>query len=750
MASWLSSVAVPYRDFLLHSIPLPAHHQRPPGGDGLRVREDRRGKPGYANVLSVLPRGTVVETGEEENGWLKVVSITPADPNVPAGTGWVFKREMTADSTPNSYVIGTDAKDEMNPPRKGLAVHAAANQTSATTAILPIGTEVKIGNDGTRGKYQKLLEIVSGNAVPELTASNGILGYIWEGLLETKNEPAAKNTVHLLARPFSVKAGSVIGHVGKYQNHDDAAPKNLLHLEVFSCEDVKAFTELSKSKASGLSISEKTLVKIPKDTPLITHVQGMSAENPPKVSDAFKKVGYEFVIPLGMLEALPAEKKIKVPVVMAGATTYTYWWRIDGLLGNAEGDGIDGWFAEPDTALSRHSPFEWTGYTFIEEAVSNADHFAAFLQAQENLNEQERETYLPSIEVAIAGSVNETLYKILDRNGDKKLAPSEISDALAKPWFSQPISKMVTRYENEWDYKEEKWDALDEIIGHSESEPHNEWIEEKARIEKLSWWGKLTGLNGVSADAHVQHLHAVSLIANFSKYSCGCLNVDKFVEEYKKEHQQVFGWFASDNATHISLPSALNQESEDNLKKLLTTMMKLWGEYFDGCSDIYLAYMLATIRVESYDWNKVVFFGPVREKISYEKAEIDYGSGPTGRRASMAAAFHNTEIGDGFKYRGRGLCQITWKVNYEKFSAALGIDFTGNPDLALDLECATRIMLVGMRDGIFSSGNTLAAHLSPGNKNYLTARKIINGSDRARIFKFYAERFEDLLIRIKN
>lgn len=33
---------------------------------GLRVRQERSGKPGYGTVLTVLPRGTVVETGEED------------------------------------------------------------------------------------------------------------------------------------------------------------------------------------------------------------------------------------------------------------------------------------------------------------------------------------------------------------------------------------------------------------------------------------------------------------------------------------------------------------------------------------------------------------------------------------------------------------------------------------------------------------------------------------------------------------
>ncbi|WP_259740275.1 hypothetical protein [Pseudomonas brassicacearum] len=482
---------------------------------GLRVRQGPKNSPGYGNVLTVLPRGTLVETGEEDHGWLKVVSVTPADASLPPGTGWVYKREMTAGATPNSYVIGVAAKDEMTPPQKGLAVHASANRTSATTAILPIGTQVKIGNDGANAEYQKLIEIVSGSSIPALTASSGILGYIRKSLLETKVEPAEKNTVHLLERPFPIKAGSLIGHVGKYQNHSDSAPKNLLHLEVFSCEDVKAFTEQSKPKAISLPDTGKTMVKVPKNTMLITHVQGMSATNPPKVSDAGTKTGYDLFIPVGVLEALPADKKIKVPVVMGSSTTTTLWWRLDGLLADEHGNGISGWFSEPDIKLSRHSPFEWEGFTFIEETVSNVDHLAAFLHAQESLNEEERAAYLPNVGNADDSLAKKQLYKILDKNGDSKLKPEEITEALGKAWFSQPISQMVTRYESEWQYKSEKWDALDELMGHNDSDPHKGWVEEKARIERLSWWDKLVGKHGITGDVNVQHIHPVGLLGNF-------------------------------------------------------------------------------------------------------------------------------------------------------------------------------------------------------------------------------------------
>ncbi|MHC8369301.1 hypothetical protein ACYZT2_00440 [Pseudomonas sp. MDT1-85] len=715
---------------------------------GIRMRS---GNAGHFPVLAVLPRGTTVVTqpAPANQNWVAVVSVSPEIAGLPAN-GWVFKGQLK-DLGGGKYFVGNEAQD----PIPGGAQHGANVRDAHTSGLplshLPAGTRIRLGDEPSPNNFRKLAEIVSGQATPALIpgADGKLPGFIWSQSLTPQSEPhSPMGDVVVLTPTYKIKAGEVLGHVGKYQNHSDAVPKNLLHLEVFSCEDVKAFTGQSKPKGVSLPAAEKTLVKIPKGSRLITHSQSMSATNPPKAADPSSEVAYDFFIPVGLLEGLPAEKKIKESVVMNGTTTTTYWWRLDGLLGDEHGDGINGWFAEPDTTLSRHSPFEWEGFTFIDETVSNADHFAAFLHAQESLNEQEREAYLPSVETAAAGSVTETLYKILDRNGDKKLAPSEIAEALNKPWFSQPISQMVTRYENEWNYKKEKWDALDEIIGHSDSDPHKSWVEEKARIERLSWWGRLSGQHGLTADANVQHIHPVGLIANCIKYSCGCINIDKFVDEYKKEHQHVFGWFEA--SSHVSLQHPLNQVSEDNLKSLLGMIAKLWGEYFDGCNDVYLAYMLATIRVESYDWNRRAFFGPICEKISYDDAEVDYGCGPTGRRVSMAVSNHNTEIGDGFKYRGRGLVQITWKINYEKFSTALGIDFTGDPELALDLESTTRIMLGGMRDGIFSHGNTLAAHLSPSNKNYFTARKIINGSDRANVFKFYAEKFEDLILRVKN
>lgn len=51
----------------------------------------------------------------------------------------------------------------------------------------------------------------------------------------------------------------------------------------------------------------------------------------------------------------------------------------------------------------------------------------------------------------------------------------------------------------------------------------------------------------------------------------------------------------------------------------------------------------------------------------------------------------NTQPGDGFRYRGRGMIQLTGRSNYRAFSRHLGLDLEGDPDLAFDGGVALRI-----------------------------------------------------------
>ena len=58
----------------------------------------------------------------------------------------------------------------------------------------------------------------------------------------------------------------------------------------------------------------------------------------------------------------------------------------------------------------------------------------------------------------------------------------------------------------------------------------------------------------------------------------------------------------------------------------------------------------------------------------------------------------NTQPGDGARYHGRGFVQITGRANYRRYGHLLGIDLEAEPERALGLEPAARILAIYFRD----------------------------------------------------
>lgn len=92
-----------------------------------------------------------------------------------------------------------------------------------------------------------------------------------------------------------------------------------------------------------------------------------------------------------------------------------------------------------------------------------------------------------------------------------------------------------------------------------------------------------------------------------------------------------------------------------------------------------IQHFLATIAVESGELRYTTELGG---KSYFDKYD-------TGK---LAKQLGNTQAkdGDGYKYRGRGLIQITGKANYEKYKAFCGYDVVSNPDLLAQPLGATR------------------------------------------------------------
>lgn len=143
----------------------------------------------------------------------------------------------------------------------------------------------------------------------------------------------------------------------------------------------------------------------------------------------------------------------------------------------------------------------------------------------------------------------------------------------------------------------------------------------------------------------------------------------------------------------------------------------------DAILDEWEASGLADLR-----WLSYMFATAFWETARTMQAIAEYGKG---KRRPYGKPEANGKI-----YYGRGLVQLTWGTNYKKMGKILGIDLYGNPDLALNLPIAIKIMFEGMTTGKSFAGDFTGKHLG----NYfnktitdpINARRIINGTDKAK------------------
>jgi len=115
---------------------------------------------------------------------------------------------------------------------------------------------------------------------------------------------------------------------------------------------------------------------------------------------------------------------------------------------------------------------------------------------------------------------------------------------------------------------------------------------------------------------------------------------------------------------------------------------------------------------------------------------------PEGLRPAVAAQLGNTEAGDGCRFCGRGYVQLTGRANY----ARAGL--VDDPDRALQPTVAAEVLERGMREGWF--GRRLMDVLPLGGqatrRQFIAARRAVNGQDRAALIADYALRFQDALL----
>lgn len=100
---------------------------------------------------------------------------------------------------------------------------------------------------------------------------------------------------------------------------------------------------------------------------------------------------------------------------------------------------------------------------------------------------------------------------------------------------------------------------------------------------------------------------------------------------------------------------------------------------------------------------------------------------------------------DAIDFCGKGKPQLTGRRNFERMGKILGIDLVNNPNKALELEVATKIMFEGMLKGKSYrgdfTGKSLEDYFTDKLEDPIGARRIVNGKDDAKLIASYYYEF---------
>lgn len=156
----------------------------------------------------------------------------------------------------------------------------------------------------------------------------------------------------------------------------------------------------------------------------------------------------------------------------------------------------------------------------------------------------------------------------------------------------------------------------------------------------------------------------------------------------------------------------MTQKQVDGINRIIAYRNANWPKM----SDAELAYLLATVTHET-----AFQMQPIREM---------------GGEAYLKTKKY-------YPWVGEGLVQVTWKTNAMKFGAK-------KPGDLLTWPIALKAAFDGMIKGMFT-GKKLADYIKPGKTpDYVGARRIINGTDRAKLIAGYAQSYLDALTQAKQ
>ncbi|MFM0550047.1 chitinase [Paraburkholderia sediminicola] len=591
--------------------------------------------------------------------------------------------------------------------QQGLRIRATRPH-GTVLGILPQGAQVSIGKrDGDWGQLKEtygaqLFAPTTGG----LVAANAASGWVFLGqenggpVVEEIMPDSSLDRVVVPSTPIHINAGALIGHLGRYDSLSQQISNRMVHIEVFCDDSIKSFMEQGRTWISnngahpdrwqqlGLP-SAPTILRVDKDTTLygLAEHQGQDA----------KQTGVILVTALAEL-AKHCEQHVETQPGPDGLKLH--WWHVDSA--DVQGNAVHGWVREQNFAggrVTREFAQKWVDFQTLEDAHDPTHTMFATTKAFVD--------YAIGADVPDVGSLDklsplmQSIYQAAYPTGDSSHAADRLCDAAEHPWIALRTSRLIVKHESEW-ANPDKWKQLITEI-ETRTGPQAQHKAEQKRIERLVWWDDVKSQLNDLPGSDVFHMHPIGLVGNFCRgkfqftlammqrlFPHADRDVLQDVSDELNAHLDAYKLDTPLRRTHFF--AQVMQETGPSLSREEGFVWKAGSlissfSYFHHHPD----------QANGHGYHQIK--GIKADGTHMSQADFEaIANGAYGGRIELGNGDYAS--GDGWRYRGRGLKQLTGRANYRAFSrwhATLQnewpgevLDFEANPDLLLQPKYAVR------------------------------------------------------------
>lgn len=552
-----------------------------------------------------------------------------------------FRVAQGASDKPATSATGATAPVD----HTGLRVRATKG-AGRIIGILPRGAIFSVARrDGNWGQIEALhaMALVPPRVGDHVAPEAAVAGWIYLGaergaaVVEPVMPESELDRLMIPARPIPLKAGDLIGHLGRFDSIGDRRQECLVHLEMFCDESIGPFIEKSRAwltenagnrgawERLGLS-GAPDLLRIDRHTTLYKspNQEGQDAPKTDVVqSYSLSELGRRAEKPIVEAEEGSDGKKMR-------------WWKVEGA--DRLRRDISGWVREENFAggrVTREFSQGWVDFELLQGRHDVAHTIFSSPQAYVE--------YSTDADVPNAGGLErlsplmQCVRRQLYGTGNERQAANELCVVSRNDWTAMQASRLVVKHESEW-ANPDKWQQLiSEITKHTGPQEANE--HEHRLVRKLAWWEDVKAKYPDLPGPQVFHLHPIAMIGNF-RAGCSC---------------------AGQTLSEEALQQIAVGTSRAKIQEYMAALNSAFIRYkFDSC--ISRAHFLAQILHESGGL-KFTLEGNGRGNLAYDP------------------------------WRGRGLIQITHEANYDAYEKYCGEDVTTSVSAMAKLETAPHSLL---------------------------------------------------------